>query len=146
MKIILSDSEVLAAIQYCLENYGTQLLFGAGVEMDYNEILYDEAKARIRRDIQKPSLQICYEEVVIRMLKDGHAIQFTDVESNEYNRELTLKSARENIEIIMEGEDANKKLKLIDDLTDIFAEEGNADAGTSYRVLQYILYKELIFA
>ncbi len=84
MTATLTEQESLDIFYNSLCNaVGTGYMLGHGLEMNYADVDYQTAKAKLG----KP----CYEDVLLQILKDGHALTFTDREGEgEYTRSVTL--------------------------------------------------------
>lgn len=99
---------------------------GYGFELEYSDDEYLAAKSKLTR----PSL----EDVQLQMLLDGFGLEFVDIEGEGDNTAiLTWELATENCSLIP---------------SDILGDclENGGDADSLDLCLQYILYKEQLFA
>jgi hypothetical protein len=130
IQVKFTDEELLEVLHSALCNGGLVLLANCGVRvLTNNESLsYKRAKDRISNE----SRSICYEDVLVEILRGGDELSFYDYEDNE-RLSFGLAQARENLE----------KEEFADDLMTIHNEQD--DAITGYNVIQGALYGEVIY-
>jgi hypothetical protein len=128
MKIILTPQEseeyfynALCSLDYVESGYGLDLLFSRKA--------YSDAKISIANS--DPNQQMCHEDVLMQILKDGGTLNLYDMEAMEDNI-ITLADVHERV--------ANTQL---DHLMDMIAERG--DAITDDVIIQTVFFKEIIF-
>lgn len=127
MKVILTEEEKYEVLEDILCN-GLFVIGGSGLELQYNEDEY-----LISRGKMADPKSVCFEDILIQMLKDGYKLKIVDIEGEgEYTKEFDL-------EYFMKEVEATDPIIL----TNILNE--NSDAYDSFNALQYVLYNDLIF-
>ena len=128
MKIILTpqESEEYFLNALCNIDY---VCSGYGLDLQYDDNAYSEAKAKLKA--LKPDEAICYEPVLLQILRDGGELNLYDEESEEDNI-ITLKDVHERV-----------AETPIDHLMDMIGERG--DAVTDDVIIQTIFLGEIIF-
>ncbi|MCK9574812.1 MAG: hypothetical protein WC979_02835 [Candidatus Pacearchaeota archaeon] len=136
MEIILSKKEAEEYFHSALCNGGISEFQGYGLRLDYMQSDYLDAKCSLKAKMlnnEIPSETICFEDVLVEILRNGKTLQIIDEEcEGEYNREITLEMVHENYKFA-------PATTLIDYV------EGNDDACTADSLLQSIVYQEVIF-
>lgn len=130
-QIILTEEECIEMFHSALCN-GMEIVSQHGLELDWDEEHYHQAKSTL---IQNGQTGICYEDVLIQMLKDGEELQIVDVEggkNSDYNVTITLKDVIKRVPNTPQQH-----------LTDMLCE--NDDATTADVILQTVFYNEVIF-
>lgn len=105
-----------------------------GLDVDYSKRTYQDVAGRMTGNK-------CWEDVLVQMLIEGHAITFVDTESDDdegMTSELTLEKIQQTITDLYD-----KNEQFSNSLDSIIAED--YDAGTSDALLQFFLYGEIIF-
>ena len=98
-----------------------------GLLLDVNENQYRDASSQV------DSGSICFEDVLIKMLKLGYPLSFKDDECDgEYDAHVTLDSIHEWV--------PTAPSYLLDDML-----TGEDDACTADGILQWVMYNEIIF-
>ena len=143
MKTTFSREDACKILFDSFCNGGIQELYYSNVIIDWddspNHHNYIDAKARLQ---EKDKSGICYEDVILEILRNGdektfgNVVVFKDVESIE-NHELTLNSALDKINSLPESQ---KK-----DLIKILNEDTDCDAWTSFNALQLCLLGDVVF-
>lgn len=126
IKLTIRESEKIFFDSLC--NGALGCLFNAGIELVIDNAKYDEAKKVLK---EKSTDLICIEDVYMQMLRMGYTLDFVDCEG-EYDAKVTLEKVHKRVSKIPTH-----------DMLDII--EFNDDAMTAYRVLQTVLYEEIIF-
>lgn len=138
MKIEFSKEDVERILFDSFCNGGLVELYHCSIQIDWesnpNSINYTNAKNRLI----KREFNICREDVLIEILKNGDAIIFTDYEGDEEETLLMLDTALENINSIA-YEDKIELAKLLDE------DNCEADAWDYFNAIRYCLYKEVIY-
>lgn len=130
MKIILEKQESEEIFFNAMCN-GLGYLSGYGLELEVNPAEYKAAKTRLKE--YDPEVSPCFEDVLMRILKDGGSITLNDIECDgEYTRSITLKDVHEKV--------ANTPA---DHLMDMINEQD--DACTADVVLQTVFFDEIVF-
>lgn len=110
---------------------GLSTLGMSGIELQCDDAAYKEAATKLKSE--KPTEAICFEDVLMRILKDGGKLKFVDLENGgEYTKEISLEDVYTNLPLTP----TNHLLAMVN-------EEG--DAITADVILQTVLYKEIIF-
>ena len=123
MKIALNSAESEEYFYNSLCN-GLGYLGQYGIELSYDENKYKSS----RKKLESP----CYEDVLMQMLRDGHALTFTDTECGMDQVSVTLA-------------DVHKKVSLTEPRHLIDMSEGQDDADTADVILQTVIYGEVVF-
>ena len=98
-----------------------------GLLLDVNENQYRDASSQL------DSGSICFEDVLIKMLKLGYPLSFKDDECDgEYDANITLRDVHERV--------PTAPSYLLDDML-----TGEDDACTADGILQWVMYNEIIF-
>jgi hypothetical protein len=98
-----------------------------GLLLDVNENQYRDARSQLG-----PS-GICFEDVLIKMLKLGYPLSFKDDElDGEYDANITLQDVHERV--------PTAPSYLLDAML-----TGEDDACTADGILQWVMYNEIIF-
>lgn len=105
-------------------NYGIQELASADIEFEYDYNDYQDARATL----DDP----CIEDVLMRILEQGKTWEFVDHNQSEMFP-VTLETMTQNL-----------KNTLPKDIRHEY-EQGQDDAVTSYRLLQYAIFAEEIY-
>jgi hypothetical protein len=134
MQLILSQDELHELIYSALCNGGISELHASGLEIRYSRSEYQDAKQKL---IDKdPTKGVCYEEVLMQMLRDGKRVYFKDMEGGEPDAELNFELAAKNLQ---NNKDAVK------DILSMLDENDGGDAFTAWNVLQYAMLGELVY-
>lgn len=106
-------------------------LNGYGLVLEYDENLYAAAKSDLRNE--KPEEAICYEDVLMKMLRNGNTLTMVDEEDEgEYTRSITINEVRSRV-----AQTPYRNLISIIEETD--------DVSDSDAVLQTVWFEEIIF-
>jgi len=134
MKIIFDDENEILDIflnSLCGVIYGNYME-GYGLEWVFDHMIY----CKIKEDLRSKGKSICYEDVLIEMLKQGHSLTLRDVEGmgdkSEYTVSITKKDIIENFKYIP-----------YEVLANFITEDDDIDDHD--QVIQYCFYKDLIF-
>lgn len=104
---------------------------GYGIELDFFKQDYERASSALKQE--NTGTQICYEDVLLRLLKDGKELTMVDHECDgEYTRSISIKDVHERV-----------SKTPIRHLMDMINEDG--DAVTSDVVLQTVFFEDVIF-
>ena len=102
---------------------------------DYNlELVYESEeykKSREKLKANTPNNSVCYEDVLMQMLRDGYKLSLLDWESEE-KQSITINDVHQKVQ--------NVGLKDILDCV-----SGNDDANTADAILQTVFYGEVLF-
>jgi hypothetical protein len=130
IKLTPEESEKLFYDSLC-NAVGTGHMNGHGLKMTCDSIQYEKSHKYLK--CANPDSIVCYEDILMQVLRDGGTLTFIDLEG-EYNltRSITLADVHERVE----------KTPLID-LTDAIEELG--DAYTADAILQTVFFEDIIF-
>jgi hypothetical protein len=131
MKINFTNEEALEIFHNSLCNaYGTGYMQGYGIEINFDEADYKEAKKSLI--LKKPNQSPCYEDVLVEILRIGKTLTMVDNESGEDDSVIT-------------EEDVVSRMAQVPlhNLLNILKE--NDDAIDADCVIQTIFYKDIIF-
>ena len=109
-----------------------------GLLLDVNPDHYRDAKRQLESGDKAECFHsfphsICFEEVLIKMLKLGYPLSFKDDECDgAYDANITLQDIHERV--------PTAPSYLLDDML-----TGNDDAFTADGILQWVMYNEIIF-
>ncbi|CAB4219101.1 hypothetical protein UFOVP1604_184 [uncultured Caudovirales phage] len=104
---------------------------GYGIELDFFKQDYERASSALKKE--SPGTQICYEDVLLRLLKDGKELTMVDHECDgEYTRSISIKDVHERV-----------SKTPIRHLMNMINEED--DAETADVVLQTVFFEDVIF-
>ncbi len=107
---------------------GTGYIRSSGIELDWNEQEYKDAK----KSLVEQKKNTCLEDVWMEMLRKGCKLKIHDFENEEYNREIILNDVHEKMSKVP-----------IHHLTDMIEE--NDDAATADAIIQTVFFGEIIF-
>jgi hypothetical protein len=131
MKIILTPQESEEYFYNALCN-GLGYVQGYGLDLRYDEQAYKDAKLKLQS--LKPNETICYEDVLMQILRDGGKLNLFDEEEQLDNEDnyITLEDVHERV--------ANTQTNHLFDMI-----EGRDDADTADVILQTTFLGEIIF-
>jgi hypothetical protein len=127
VKLTPTESETIFHNALC---NGLGYVEGYGIELDFNKQDYARAATFLK---QGATDTICYEQVLMQILKDGKKLTMIDHEcEGEYTRSITIK-------------DVHKRVSQtpIRHLMDMINEDD--DAETADVVIQSVFFKDVIF-
>jgi hypothetical protein len=128
MKVVLEHQESENLFFDALCNGASELAY-YDLELDYNYNEYQEAKWIL--EAQTPDETICYEDVMMQMLRSGNTIWVVDSNDDE-RHPITLQLVHDRV--------ANTPIRH---LMDAINEHG--DATTADCILQTVIYNEVIY-
>ena len=108
---------------------GLSYLNSHGIVLDYDSADYKKAKESLKSESNQI---VCYEDVLMRILKDGGELQIVDEEGDEYNGVITLADVHERVQ-------HSPQERLIE------MENEEDDAITADCILQTVLFEDVIF-
>jgi len=130
MQIQLTPQESESMFHNALCN-GLGYVDGYGLEFDFNKSDYESAKRNLRE--AAPDSMICYEDVLMQILREGGELTMVDVECDgEYTRSVSLADVHSRVQ------QAPAKF-----LMDMINEQD--DAETADVILQTVFFEEIIF-
>jgi hypothetical protein len=133
MKLLMSKEEMLKVLYSSLCNGGLTDLYHCGVELQLGKE-YDKAKARIKKRQAKAKTEdtICYEDVLVELLRGGDKLTFSDA-NDETTVGFTLDEAIERLSAEEFGKEIFETVNEQD------------DACTGFSLLQGAIYGEVIY-
>jgi hypothetical protein len=127
VKLTPTESETIFHNALC---NGLGYVEGYGIELDFNKKDYAQALAVLK---QGATDTVCYEDVLMQILKDGKKLKMIDHEcEGEYTRSITIKDVHTRV-----------SQTPIRHLMDMINEED--DAVTADVVIQSVFFKDVIF-
>ena len=130
MKIVLDKEESEGFFYNALCN-GLGYVGQYGLQLDYDSDKYKEAKENWLK--KNPDQQVCLEDVLMQMLKDGGSLTLVDVEGGDNERHtIYLRDVHEKVS-------KTPPKHLLD------MENENDDATTADCILQTVFFNEIIF-
>lgn len=130
MKIVLEKAEAEELFHNSLCN-GLGYMRGYGLEFEYSADDYEKAKESLKRIPRNTC--ICYEDVLMQILREGGELALIDIECDgEYTSRIKLEDVHERV-----------ALTPIRHLMDAINEED--DAVTADCIIQSVFFKDVIF-
>lgn len=130
MKIVLEKAEAEELFYNSLCN-GLGYVGGYGLELSFEDADYEKAKTTLKK--KTPNETICYEDVLMQILREGGELVLIDHECDgEYTSRIKLEDVHERV-----------ALTPIRHLTD--AINANDDADTADCIIQSVFFKDIIF-
>lgn len=140
MKIILSDEDIVKLVYNAFVDGGLSELGHSEVEILFTKSDYAKAKDILKNNPRNHDT-ICYEDVLVQLFKDGK-IGFKDHNDGK-KYEFTPAFVRSNLEELVSSDEPDAN--AIEHIMQSIHEDGDADAFTHWNILQYMLFKELIY-
>ena len=127
MKILLEPQESEQLFHTAMCNvFGTGYHNGYGLELEYDALEYETSKKKL-------SGQVCFEDVLLQMLKDGKKLTLVDVEyDGEYTSSITIEDIHQKVQ-------NTPTQSLINEL------EGSGDVNDSDIIIQTVFFGDIIF-
>jgi hypothetical protein len=130
IKLTPEESENLFHTALC-NAVGTNYMDGYGIEMTPDKEQYNQARDNWYK--VNPSVEACYEDILLQILKDGNKLTFTDHEGEgENTRSISLQDVHERVQ----------KTPL-HNLTNLINEED--DVNDADALLQTVFFEDIIF-
>lgn len=142
MKLILTDTELIKLVYTSFVDGGLTMLRQCNVELKYLDKHYSAAKKAIDKPSNGGVESICFEDVLVELFKRNE-LYFYD-HNDEQKLQFNLEITRNNFNDLLTGELINER--AVQEVLDILIEDGSYDAYTCLNVLQFILYKELVYS
>ena len=108
---------------------GLGYIRGYGLSLSYSDVEYKKAKEELK---SKELEFVCYEDVLLQILKDGGSLEIIDEEEGSYTSSVTLK-------------DVHERVSKTDSRFLIQMDQENDDAVTADCILQTVFFEEVIF-
>jgi hypothetical protein len=130
MNIILTNEESETMFHTALCN-GLSYISGYGLDLSYDEQDYKAASQKLKSE--KPNEVICYEDVLLEVLRMGNTLTMLDEEGEgENDSTISLSDVHERV--------SQTPIRF---LTDMITE--NDDAETADVIIQTVFYQDIIF-
>lgn len=129
MKISLTPQEAESHFYNALCN-GLYYLSQYGLELKYKRKDYDAAKQTMRES--QPDTMLCYEDVLMQILRDGKTLTLIDNEGGEDPAEITILHIHERVE-------KTPIRHLMNAITE------NDDAETADVILQTVFLGDIVY-
>jgi hypothetical protein len=140
MKIILTDEDIVKLVYNAFVDGGLSELGHSDVEIKFTKSDYAKAKDILKANPQNHDT-ICYEDVLVQLFKDGK-LQFKD-HNDDKKYEFTPAFVRSNLDEVVSSDEPNTQ--AIELIIDSLNEDGDADAFDHWNIMQYMLFKELVY-
>lgn len=130
MTIHLTPQEAEGLFYNALCN-GLSILPGYGLELRYSDNKYKEARKALQD--KQPKDRICFEDVLMEVLRLGGTLQLADLEGDgEWTRTIALEDVHSRVHLTPLG-------PLMDEI------EEQGDASTAEAILQTVFFLEIVF-
>jgi hypothetical protein len=129
MEIKFTEEEALEIFHTALCN-GLGYISSYGIELEYDSAKYKEAKKSLH--LKNINAALCYEDILIELLRIGGELTMVDNESGEDNKVVTI----HDVVSRMSKVPLNNLSRMLNEQDDA----GDADA-----VIQTIFYESIIF-
>ena len=131
MKIQLTAQESETMFHNALCN-GLDYMSRHGFNFDYKKSDYESAKRNLKE--ANPSHTICYEDILMQILREGGELTMTDIHGDgEYTRSISLADVHNRVQEVP-----------LDFLRAMINEEDDADTADVF--LQIVFFEEIIFS
>ena len=130
MKIVFEKQEAENIFHSALCN-GLGYVGGYGLQLDFDDKDYEKAKKTLKK--ASPKETICYEDVLVQILREGGELTLIDIECDgEYTSRIKM-------------EDVYERLPLTPTrfLMDMINEQD--DAETADCIIQSVFFKDIVF-
>lgn len=131
MKILLTPTEAENLFHDALCNALNYMETGYDLELTYSDADYNTAKSNIKAQIGE-NISMCYEDVLMQILRDGNTLKIIDHDSDSYTCSITIT-------------DVHKRVALTPFKHLLDAINENGDASTGDCILQSVFFGEVIF-
>lgn len=131
MKIVLGQQESEEMFHTALCNGLGYVTSSYGLSLDFSDEEYSEAKSHLEKD--NPGIAICFEDVLLEMLRLGHSLTLVDEEGDGDNTStITINDVHERVE----QAPPSRILQMINE---------EDDADTADVIIQQVFFNEVIF-
>jgi len=130
MKIILTNEESETMFHTALCNVLSYIL-GYGLDLSYDEQDYKAASQKLKSE--KPNEIVCYEDVLLEILRMGNTLTLVDEEGEgENDSTISLSDVHDRV--------SQTPIRFLTDMI-----TGNDDAETADVIIQTVFYQDIIF-
>ena len=131
MKIVFTPTEAENLFYDALCNALNYVESGYDLELVYSDTDYNTAKSNLKAQ-KGLDFAICYEDILMQILRDGNRLELKDNDAECYTRSITLDDVHEKV-----------ALTPIEHLLDAINENGDASTGDC--IIQSVFFGEVIF-
>ena len=131
MKIVFTPTEAENLFYDALCNALNYVESGYDLELVYSDTDYNTAKSNLKAQ-NGDNIGICYEDILMQILRDGNRLELKDNDAECYTRSITLDDVHEKV-----------SLTPIEHLLDAINENGDASTGDC--IIQSVFFGEVIF-
>jgi hypothetical protein len=128
MEIKLTHTESELYFYNALCN-GLSYISGYNLELTYDETAYNDAKNRLK---EKSPDGLCYEDVLMEILRGGGVLTLEDREGNEDSASITLQEVHNRVPLTQ----LNHLMNMINE---------NDDAETADVILQTVFLQDIVY-
>jgi hypothetical protein len=128
MKINLEKHEAENFFYDALCNGLDYVQSGYGLKLIYSEAAYQKAKNILKEDL----IQICYEDILIQILKQGDSLTMVDHEGGEDDATITIDDVYERMTLVP----FDRILQMVNE---------DSDAETADVIIQTVFFKDVIY-
>lgn len=133
MKILLEPQEAEQLFHTAMCNvFGTDYHTNHGLELVYDAFEYEKSRNNISREGVGASFQVCFEDVLMQMLRDGKQIKLVDIEGDDEEFSITLKDVHEKVH----NTPVQSLMRELDETGDV--EDSDA-------IIQTVFFGEVVF-
>ncbi len=130
MEIILTNEKSETMFHTALCN-GLSYIHGYGLDLSYDEQDYKAASQKLKSE--KPNEMICYEDVLLEILRMGNTLTLVDEEGEgENDSTISLSDVHDRV--------SQTPIRFLTDMI-----TGNDDAETADVIIQTVFYQDIIF-
>lgn len=140
MKLILTDKDVERLIYNAFVDGGLNEFGHSDIELKFFNGDYEKAKNILKADTTRKDT-ICYEDVLVQLFKDGKLVFIDHNDGKKY--EFTPAFVTSNLTDLLSSDEPNEQ--AIEEVLSSLKEDGDADAWTHYNILQWAMFKELVY-
>ena len=130
MRIELTPQEAESYFYNALCNGLGYVESGYNLELKFNAEHYKDAKKTLQE--KTPNEQVCYEDVLMQILRQGNALSLADCEGGEGTATIYLKDVRERVE----KTPMRHLMNMINE---------NDDAETADVIIQQVFLNEIVY-
>lgn len=137
MKIILNDEDIIKLVYNAFVDGGLTEIRRSEIELKFHDDHYRKAKDKLKETMKHDT--ICYEDVLVQLFKDGR-LKFID-HNCDTGYAFTPSVVMENLETVM-SHNSQAVQEIMDSLNPY---SSDCDCWTHYNIIQYMLFKGLIY-
>lgn len=139
MKLILTDSDIEKLVYNAFVDGGLNEFGHSEIELLFDKSAYKQAGDLLKADKSRKDT-VCYEDVLVQLFKDGK-LQFHDHNDGK-KYPFTPQFVSSNLhELVRDCDEPNAQ--AMEEIMSSLSEDG--DAWTHYNILQWAIFKELVY-